>query len=66
MTLFSLLILWCLFSANIKSSLAETKIQGGVCRGVMEGRGGGGLYLTLHCHHQNGFCIKMGSGMSCL
>ena len=21
----------------------------------------GGLYLTLHCHHQNDFCIKMGS-----
>ena len=26
--------------------------------------GGGGmgkLYLTLHCHYQNGLCIKMGS-----
>ena len=19
------------------------------------------IYLSLHCHHQNGFCIKMGS-----
>ena len=18
------------------------------------------IYLSLHCHHQNGFCIKMG------
>ena len=26
--------------------------------------GGGGrenIYLSLHCHHQNDFCIKMGS-----
>ena len=22
------------------------------------------LYLSLHCHHQNDFCIKMGSGES--
>ena len=24
-------------------------------------REGGGLYLTLHCHHQSDFCINMGS-----
>ena len=23
--------------------------------------GRGRLYLTVHCHHQNDFCIKMGS-----
>ena len=33
------------------------------------GRGYGGgeeeiIYLSLHCHHQNGFCIKMGSDES--
>ena len=33
------------------------------------GWGGGGvgrekLYLMLHCHHQNDFCIKMGSDES--
>ena len=22
------------------------------------------IYLSLHCHHQNDFCIKMGSGES--
>ena len=22
--------------------------------------GGGGIYLSLHCHHQNDSCIKMG------
>ena len=22
------------------------------------------IYLLLHCHHQNGFCIKMGSSKS--
>ena len=24
------------------------------------GAGGGGIYLSLHCHHQNDSCIKMG------
>ena len=33
------------------------------------GRGDGGgaediIHLSLHCHHQNGFCIKMGSDES--
>ena len=32
------------------------------------GVGGGGeretMYLSLHCHHQNDFCIKMGSDES--
>ena len=34
------------------------------------GYGGGGrgrlyiIYLSLHCHHQNDFCIKMGSDES--
>ena len=33
------------------------------------GRGYGGgeeeiIHLSLHCHHQNGFCIKMGSDES--
>ena len=31
----------------------------------MGGRGGGGageiIYLSLHCHHQNDLCIKVGS-----
>ena len=26
--------------------------------------GGGIIYLSLHCHHQNDFCIKMGSDES--
>ena len=26
--------------------------------------GGGGIYLSLHCHHQNDFCIKVGSDES--
>ena len=33
-----------------------------------EGFGGGGnreiIYLLLHWHHRNDFCIKMGSGES--
>ena len=24
------------------------------------GEGGGIIYLSLHCHHQNEFCIKVG------
>ena len=30
------------------------------------GGGGGGeiIYLSLHCHHQNDFCIKVGSDES--
>ena len=36
--------------------------------GVGGGGGGGGkkaiIYLSLHCHHQNDSCIKMGSDES--
>ena len=32
----------------------------GICMCVCVG-GGGLLYLTLHCHHQNDFCIKLAS-----
>ena len=28
------------------------------------GRGRVYIYLSLHCHHQNDFCIKMGSDES--
>ena len=31
---------------------------------VVVGRGGGIIYLSLHCHHQNDLCIKMGSDES--
>ena len=40
---------------------------GGGGGGGMESGGGGkmeSLYLSLHCHHQNNFCIKMGSDES--
>ena len=37
-------------------------------KGGEYGGGGGGemeiIYLSLHCHHQNDFCIKMGSDES--
>ena len=36
--------------------LAGTEIPGGGGRGR--------LYLTLHCHHQNDSCIRMGSDKS--
>ena len=47
-----------------------TEIPGG--GGKERGAGGGELYLTLHCHHQNDFCSTTGSGvhltapMSCM
>ena len=28
------------------------------------GRGGEIIYLSLHCHHQNDLCIKVGSNES--
>ena len=31
---------------------------------ISGGGGRGRLYLTLHCHHHNDSCIKMGSGES--
>ena len=35
-------------------------------KGGGRGYGGGGekeiIYLSLHCHHQNDSCIKVGSG----
>ena len=36
-------------------------------KGGYGGGGGGGgeiIYLSLHCHHQNDSCIKMGSDES--
>ena len=38
----------------LREAPAGTEILGG-------GGGGGGPYLTLYCHHQNDFYIKMGS-----
>ena len=42
-------------------------IRDGEKGGRGHGGGGGGreiIYLPLHCHHQNDFCIKMGSDES--
>ena len=35
-----------------------------VCAGGGGGGGGEIIYLSLHCHHQNDFCIKVGSDES--
>ena len=38
---------------------------GGGVEGVWRcGVGGEIIYLSLHCHHQSDFCIKVGSGES--
>ena len=31
---------------------------------LIRDREGGGEFIYLHCHHQNGSCIKMGSDES--
>ena len=38
--------------------------EGGVEVGEVGGGGGGIIYLSLHCHHQNDSCIEMGSDES--
>ena len=52
---------WCLTSIETVRLIRDGK-KGG------RGYGGGGrgrlLYLSLHCHHQNDSCIKMGSDES--
>ena len=49
---------------NYKAYLG--RVEGG--RGCGGGGGGGGareiIYLSLHCHQQNDFCIKVGSDES--
>ena len=48
---------------NRKAYWGRGKVGGGGGKGY----GGGGreiIYLSLHCHHQNDFCIKVGSNES--
>ena len=50
--------------------MSESKRECECVRKKREGEGGtkvGGveiIYLSLHCHHQNDSCIKMGNGES--
>ena len=52
---------WCLMSTETIRLIRDEE-KGG------RGYGGGGkreiIYLSLHCHHQNDFCIKVGSDVS--
>ena len=47
---------WCLTSTE-----TTRLIRGGENGGKEVGGEGDYIYLSLHCHHQNDFCIKMGS-----
>ena len=54
---------WCVTSTETIRLIRDgDKMEGG---GTEVGGGGGGgreiINLSLHCHHQNDFCIKMGS-----
>ena len=53
---------------NIVNSCLTFEVRLGEGGGGAEGYGGGGkkeiIYISLHCHHQNDFCIKVGSDES--
>ena len=54
----------CLTPSSLRrntDSNRNPRKKGGGGGGEGGGGGGGGLYLTLRCHHQDDFCIKMGS-----
>ena len=51
---------WCLTSTETTRIIRDGEKGGGVWRW---GRGRI-IYLSLHCHHQNDSCIKMGSDES--
>ena len=53
---------WCLTSRETIRLIRDEEKSGGEAN-----EGGGGretIYLSLHCHHQNDFCIKMDSDES--
>ena len=51
---------WCLTSTEIISVIRDgEKGEGGMEVGEREI-----IYLSLHCHHHNDSCIKMGSNES--
>ena len=51
---------WCLTSSETTGLVRDywKKVWKG---GIVWGGGGGIIYLSLHCHHQNDSCIKMGN-----
>ena len=52
---------------NVRRNHKAYQGRGQAGRGGMEVGGGGEreiIYLSLHCHHQSDFCIKVGSGES--
>ena len=53
----------CLTSKETRRLIRDREKGGGGGYGGGDG-GGGIIYLSLHCHHQNDFCIKMGSDES--
>ena len=50
----------------VQCCFTSTETVGLLGTGGMGYGGGGGeiIYISLHCHHPNDFCIKMGSGES--
>ena len=53
--------MWCLTSTEpIRSIRGGEKAEGG----MEVGGGRNYIYLSLHCHHQNDLCIKVGSNES--
>ena len=54
---------WCLMSTETTRLIRDGEKGGGGGGGRGYGTGGGGggeiIYLSLHCHHQNDFCINV-------
>ena len=54
---------WCLASTETIRIIRDG--DGGWGRGMEMGEERDILYISLHCHHHNDFCITMGSDESC-
>ena len=57
---------WCLTSTETIRLIRDGEKGGGGGGGLEVGGRGEReiIHLSLHCHHQNGYCIKMGSDES--
>ena len=51
-------------NVNRNHEVYQGRGEGGGGKGVWMWRKREIIYLSLHCHHQNDSCIKMGSGES--
>ena len=58
------MVTWCLTSIETMRLIRDGEKVGGGGGGVWRLEKREIIYLSLHCHHQNDSCIKMGSDES--